>query len=168
MRTIASIILILFVSKAIAQSKDYSADVKSADAIVKTLYDVISGEAGADRDWNRFRNLFAAEARLIPSRKNEKGEFSLKALLPEEYVTMFTTRMKGGFFENEIHKVSESYGTVTHVFSTYETRETKDGKVSARGINSIQLFHDGQRYFIVNVFWCAESLGFPLPVKYTK
>jgi hypothetical protein len=168
MRIIASIILVLLISKANGQQKNYSSDVTSADAVVGALYEVISGDAGADRDWNRFRNLFSPDARLIPTRKNEKGELSLKALSPEEYVTMFTTRMKGGFFENELHKVTESYGTVTHVFSTYETRETKDGKVTARGINSIQLFHDGQRYFIVSVLWCAESLGFPVPEKYVK
>jgi hypothetical protein len=167
MKTAASIILFLLVLKASAQQKDYGADVKSAESIVNTLYEVISGEAGAARDWNRFRNLFAADARLIPTRKNEKGEFSLKAMSPEDYITLFTTRMKGGFFENEIRIVSESYGTVTHIFSTYETRETKDGNVTARGINSIQLFYDGQRYFIVNVFWCAESQGFPLPAKYS-
>jgi hypothetical protein len=168
MRAIISFILILLISKAAAQQKDYATDVKTADAIVKALYEVISGDAGANRDWNRFRNLFAADARLIPTRKNEKGEFTLKAMSPEEYVTLFTTRMKDGFFENEVHKITESYGTLTHVFSTYETRNTKDGAVTNRGINSIQVFHDGQRYFIVNVFWCAESLGFPLPIKYRQ
>jgi len=49
------------------------------------------------------------------------------------------------------------------VFSTYETRETKNGPITNRGINSIQLFNDQNRYYIMNVFWCAESLGFTLP-----
>ncbi len=33
-------------------------DVESVDAILKALYDVISGPAGQKRDWDRFRSLF--------------------------------------------------------------------------------------------------------------
>jgi hypothetical protein len=166
MKTIAFITLFLVVSTAGAQQKDYSADVGSPEKIVSALYEVISGDAGVARDWNRFTNLFSTDARLIPTRKNDKGELFTKAMSPGEYVTLFTSRMKGGFFENEIHKVTESFGTIAHVFSTYETRESRAGAVTARGINSIQLFHDGKRYFIVSVFWCTESVDFPLPPKY--
>ncbi|MEE8594523.1 MAG: hypothetical protein V3T25_01520, partial [Gemmatimonadota bacterium] len=37
-----------------------SDDVESIDAIIAALYDVISGPAGQERDWNRFRSLFLA------------------------------------------------------------------------------------------------------------
>jgi hypothetical protein len=153
---------------AIAQQKDYSADVSSPEAITAALYNTISGDPGQGRDWDRFRNLFKPESRLIPTRKSETGELSVKALAPEEYIQLFSTRIVTGFFEKELHRVAESYGTVTHIFSTYETREKKDGPVTNRGINSIQLFHDGKRYYIINIFWCAESMGFPLPDKYLR
>ena len=35
-------------------------DVASVDAIIAALYDVISGDSGVVRDWDRFRSLFAA------------------------------------------------------------------------------------------------------------
>jgi hypothetical protein len=165
-------ILFFFLSvvslNAVAQVKDYSSDVKSEDAIITALYDVISGEPNTPRDWNRFRNLFKPEARLIPTRKAESGELTIKALAPEEYVQLFSSRIATGFFERELHRTSQSYGTVTHVFSTYETKEKKDGPVTNRGINSIQLFKDKDRYYVVSIFWCAESMGFPLPKKYLK
>ncbi|MBI1768991.1 MAG: hypothetical protein HYR67_11510 [Bacteroidetes bacterium] len=148
--------------------KDYSADVKSVDAIVATLYEVISGDPNAQRDWDRFKNLFRPETRLIPTRKSEAGELILKAITPEEYIQLFTSRIATGFFERELHRSTESYGTISHLFSTYETREKKDGLVTNRGINSIQLFYDNHRYFIINIFWCSEGLGFPLPEKYLK
>jgi hypothetical protein len=166
--------IFLFVSlvslgiSATAQTKDYSKDVGSVDAIVAALYDVISGDPGAPRDWDRFRNLFKPEARLMPSRKNPQGELGLASLAPEDYVQMFSSRITTGFFEHELHRVTETYGTVTHVFSTYETKEKKDGPATNRGVNSIQLFFDGKRFYVANVFWCAESLGFPLPDKYLK
>jgi hypothetical protein len=158
--------LLLCATVSFSQAKDYSRDVTSLDAIIAALYDVISGDPGAARDWDRFRNLFVPETRLIPTRKSPQGELTLEALTPEEYVTLFSSRISTGFFERELNRISESYGTVTHVFSTYETMEKKDGPSTNRGVNSIQLFHDGKRYFIINIFWCAESIGFPLPPKY--
>jgi hypothetical protein len=151
---------------AFAQAKDYSKDVASADAIIVAVYDVISGEPGVARDWDRFRYLFRPETRLIPTRKTPQGELIAQAMTPEEYIQAFSSRIPVGFFERELHRVTEQYGTLTHAFSTYEAREKKDGPVTVRGINSMQLFHDGKRYYIVSIFWCAEGLGFPLPEKY--
>jgi hypothetical protein len=146
--------------------QDFTNDVKSTDAIIAALYDVISGDAGAPRNWERFKYLFIPEAKLIPTGKNKEGKFNYRMITPDEYVQMFTTRVTTGFFERELHHTTEQYGTIVHVFSTYETKEKKDGPVTNRGINSIQLFYDGTRYYVVNIFWCAESLGFTLPEKY--
>ena len=164
------LLLVFFVtaSSSFSQTKDYSKDVASVDAIVAALYDVISGDPGTARDWDRFRNLFKPETRLMPTRKNPQGELTLQALSPEDYIQLFSSRVSTGFFERELHRTTEQYGTVTHVFSTYETKEKKDGPVTNRGINSIQLFNDGKRFYVINIFWCAESMGFPLPDKYLK
>lgn len=171
MKNLLCVSLLLCVSIAIpafAQQKDYSKDVATIDATIASLYDVISGEAGTTRDWDRFRNLFKPESRLMPTRKTKEGEITLAALSPEDYIRMFSSRVATGFFERELHRETEEYGTVVHVFSTYETKEKKDGPVTNRGINSIQLFFDGKRYYVINIFWCAESMGFPLPDKYVK
>lgn len=149
----------------IAQT-NYSKDVKSVDGVIAALYDVISGEPGAPRDWARFRNLFASDAKLIPTRKNEEGKLIYKVLTPDEYVQLFSSRIATGFFEREIYRKADDFGTIVHAFSTYETKEKKDGPVTNRGINSIQIFYDGSRYYVMNIFWCAESMGFTLPEKY--
>jgi hypothetical protein len=146
----------------------YIKDVSTESAIVTALYDVISGESGEVRDWERFRYLFGKDALLIPTNKNNTGVYSYRTMTPEDYITMFSTRVKTGFFEKELKYELVSFGTVAHVFSTYETRETKNGPITNKGINSIQLFYDQNRYYIVNVFWCAESLGFTLPAASLK
>lgn len=166
MKYIFTLIVILPI---LAQAQtDYSQDVSSEDRIIAALYNVICGEPGEPRDWNRFKNLFTADAKLIPTIKNQEGKLSYRALSPDEYVQLFSSRIPTGFYERELHRVSEQFGTVIHAFSTYETREKSDGPVTNRGINSIQLFFDGSRYYIVNIFWCAESMGFALPEKYLK
>jgi len=35
-----------------------------------------------------------------------------------------------------------------------------------RGINSIQLFFDGERWWIVNIYWQHENADAPIPPQY--
>ncbi len=162
------VLFALLACHAFGQTKDYTQDTRTIESTIHVLYDVISGDPGVARDWDRFKNLFKPEGRLIPTRKDDQGNLTIKAMTPDEYVQLFSSRISTGFFERELSSKVEEYGSVVHVFSTYETKEKKDGPVSNRGINSIQLFKDKDRYYIVNIFWCAESMGFPLPDKYLK
>src|SRR5882672_12074365 len=60
-------------------------DVKSLDAIVAAIYDVISGPPAA-RDWNRFNSLFTKDARLIAVRvPKEGGKPDLAVMTPAGY-----------------------------------------------------------------------------------
>lgn len=162
-----TLVLLLFCFIACrAQTKDYSNDTKTVESTIQALYEVISGGPGEPRDWDRFRHLFTPDARLIPTRKDDQGNFTYHALTPEEYVQLFSSRIHTGFYERELSQRTERFGTIVHVFSTYETKEKKEGPVTNRGINSIQLFKDNDRYYVMNIFWCAESLGFELPKKY--
>jgi hypothetical protein len=145
------------------------ADVATMDAIVASLYDVISGPPGP-RNWDRFRSLFAPGARLIPTGRRQTGEVVSRSLTPEDYAQRNSALMeKSGFFEREISKRVEKFGNIAHVFSTYESRHAKDEeKPFARGINSIQLMNDGKRWWIVTVFWQGEDDKNPLPAEYLR
>jgi len=142
------------------------ADVKSRDAIVAALYDSISGPAG-ERDWERFRSLFIPEAQLIASISNKDGALTYKSMTVQGYIDGAGKYFKEhGFYEREISRKLESFGSVTHIFSTYESRETADGRPFERGINSIQLFADGSRWWIVDVYWTGETPENPIPARY--
>jgi hypothetical protein len=146
------------------------ADVQSVDGIVAALYDVISGAAGKPRDWDRMRSLFAPEGRLMAVGARPEGSYVLRAMSVDDYISRnskaFATM---GFFEKEAARTSETFGQIVHVFSTYESRHAPgDAKPFQRGINSIQLYHDGKRWWIVNVLWRAEDERLPLPERYLK
>lgn len=147
-----------------------TADVSSPDAILKALYDVISGDAGKPRDWDRFRSLFYKGAHLIPTGKNQQGAFIARMMTPDEYIARNSPFFeKDGFHEREVSRKSERFGNIMHVFSTYEAFKTAgDKQPFLRGINSIQLLFDGNRWWIMNVYWQAESLETPLPKEYLK
>ncbi len=142
-------------------------DVESIDAIVTALYDVISGPAGKTRDWNRMRSLFIPDAKLMPTGKRPSGEVAMRLLGVNDFIaTSGPLMLEKGFTERELARRTEQFGHIAHVFSTYEGVMEKDASVHLRGINSIQLMNDGTRWWIVSVFWEAETPTMPLPKEY--
>ncbi len=157
-------------------------DVGSVDAIIAAVYDVISGPSGQKRDWERMRSLFAPGARLMPTSPvrppgapadwKPAGDepFATNVLDVEGYVARSGKYLEeNGFFERETARRVETYGHIAHVWSTYEARhKAGDAKPFMRGINSIQLMNDGRRWWVVSIFWEAETPKTPLPKKYLK
>ena len=145
-----------------------SVDVASVASIIAALYDVISGPAGQDRDWDRFRSLFTSGARLIVAAPAQNGRVPSRNMTVEEYVSSADPFLKrDGFWEREIAHRVERYGNVAHVFSTYESRvNSADSPPFSRGINSIQLVTNGERWWVVTILWDFERPGNPIPREY--
>jgi hypothetical protein len=143
------------------------ADVASVDAIVAALYDVISGPAGQKRDWDRMRSLFHPEAKLVPVVKTKDG-LRARHLKVEDYVTRSGPMLeKNGFFEQEIARKVETFGDFAHVWSTYESRRSKEDPTPfMRGINSMQLVREQGRWFVLQVLWEQEADAGPIPAQY--
>ena len=76
---------------------------------------------------------------------------------------------ENGFYEIEISREVDTFGNVIQVFSTYESYYSKkDTAPFMRGINSIQLLNDGERFWVVNIYWTNESEKNPIPEQYLK
>ncbi len=148
-------------------------DVESLESIIAAVYGAISGPKGA-RDWDRMRSLFHPAVRLIPclvtAKDKENGMISTRVFTIEEFIKAIEPRVKAeGFFEQEIARTVERFGAVAHVFSTYESRHAVDDpQPFTRGINSIQLFFDGRRWWVVTIFWDSERPGQTIPAEYLK
>lgn len=122
-------------------------DVATLDGILKAFYEVISGPPGQPRQWSRDRSLYIPHVQIVSLATDDA----------------FVRR---GFFETEIHRTAHRFGNVVHVFSTYEMRERTDGPVFGRGINSVELFWDGSRWWIAAAQWDDERPGNPIPAEY--
>lgn len=143
-------------------------DVESIESILAALYEVISGDPGTPRDWNRFRSLFVPTARMMPLLPRGDGQVGVRMLAPNDYVASSGPLLvEKGFHERELARRIERFGHMAHVFSTYEGRIVKDDH-TMRGINSIQLMHDGKRWWVVSLMWEAESDAVKLPEQYLK
>ena len=140
------------------------------EAILHTLYDVISAGPNDKRDWDRFRTLFVPSARLGAAVKIGDGSVHYFGLDVERYIALNDKAMSGkGFFEKEIHRHADTFGNMTQVFSTYESRyKPDDPGPFERGINSIQLIDDGKRWWIVSIFWQSEDALLTLPRSWLR
>ena len=137
---------------------------KTIDELVTALYAAVSGPANQDRTC--FRDVFLPDARLSPIVKAKDGSFAPRNLTVEDWISLVAKRGSKPFYEKGVLTKTEIYGSLAHLWSTYETREELDGKPTARGINSIQAVYDGTRWKVQAILWQAETPDTPLPTKY--
>ena len=142
------------------------ADVSTIDGMIEAWYDVISGPAGKPREWARDRTLYIKDLRFVDVGWSKDGTPNPRIVDHQAYVDSSDGMAQRGFFEKEIHRVSQRFGPIAHVWSTYESRQTENGPIIARGINSIELFWDGKRWWIANGIWTDETKENPIPKEY--
>lgn len=156
------------IKKEVVAFKIDSTSVLTLDGTIKSLYNVISGEKGVERNWKQFKFLFYPEAKLIATGKTIEGNFMVRFMKPEDYIrNSGKWLVENGFFEKEIHRKVDTFSNIAQVFSSYESFYSKaDNKPFMRGINSIQLLNDGKRWWIINVYWAQENKQNPIPNEY--
>lgn len=163
------VLAIMIAGPVIAQTNMSAAKVASEDAIITTLYDVISGPAGEARDWELMRNLFHEDARLMAMGRDQEGQLRFTSMTIDEYIDRNGPYFEeNGFFEEELSRKTDRFGRITQIFSTYASRRTAEGPIYQRGINSIQLIQKDGRYYIVNILWNSENEENPIPERYLR
>lgn len=136
-------------------------DVASIEAILVALYECISGPAGAPRNWARFHYLHRPESLSLRTVVREDGGYESQVFTNDEYIANVEPLFaQMAFYEIETAHRVERFGQVAHVWSKYEARSSPDSPdVIKRGANSIQLFNDGRRWWIVSTIWDNEREG---------
>jgi hypothetical protein len=138
-------------------------DVSTIDGMIKAYYEVVSGPAGQPRQWDRDATLYISNVRFVIV-----GKATARSMSHQEFVDMSVASMDGkAFYEHEIHRITQRAGNIAHVFSTAERSSSPDGKVEGRGIDSIELFWDGKRWWITGAnLWDLNTTKHPLPSEF--
>jgi hypothetical protein len=134
------------------------------DLLIKAVDDAVSGPANKDRTC--FRALFLPDARLIPLKIETDGSATPRILDVDGWIAAVAKRGSAVFYERQVKVKSETYGHMAHLWSTYETRSTPDGKADVRGINSMQAVFDGKQWKLIEIVWQAETPTEKVPEKY--
>ena len=140
-------------------------DVATIDGIVKAFYETISGPKGQPRQWPRDKTLYTPDVRFV-SMSEQDGKIRAGVMSHQQYVNGTNESfVKNGFHEREINRVVRRFGNIAHVFSTYEFNND-DKSDKGRGVNSIELFWDGVRWWISAASWDDERPNNPIPKEF--
>ncbi len=142
-----------------------SFDPTDIGAVVTAMYAMVSGPAGP-RDWALQGEVFHPDARQMRTGVDEGGAPWIKIMNLDAYREDTTPFFAAhNFFEVEIARRIDVFGSMAQVWSTYEARSALgDASPERRGINSIQLYRDGRGHWrIVSMIWDNERDGLALP-----
>lgn len=147
----------------------YGDNVSTLDGIMKAYYDVVTVKKGEKPVYQRDSSLHIPDSLcgMVRTKKDGSKVFDYMTLKEfhkrsDEFLT------QEGFVEKEIGRKVEQFGNIYHVWSTYESRNTTDGPVIERGINSIEMYNDGTRFWLIAWYYDGESKTNPIPKEYLK
>jgi hypothetical protein len=137
-------------------------DVASIDAIIAAFYDVISGPAGQPRQWSRDRSLYIPGVRFVSTGYDPQDRRTVSVMDHQQFVDAtdsgFVAR---GFYETEIHRATHRVNDIARVLHLRMHRARRPGLRG--GVNSLELYWDGTRWWIAGAVWIDEAPGHPLP-----
>jgi hypothetical protein len=138
-----------------AQNNKYENDAKTINGLINASYEVVSGEKGATRQWERDNYLHHPKAvySYFDKQKGRQRTMTLDEFHKETDDMVFNT----AFYESEVNREIRVFGNIAQVWSTYETKLEKNGPVARRGINSIQLIYENNRWHIISWIFSGET-----------
>ena len=159
---LCSMSISLYAQKNDSEKYPLEKDIRSLDGIMKAYYEVVSGPAGEPRQIERDRSLHHPDAFIAITGENDEGVPFTRTMTLDEFHGDGAPYAQG-FWEYEIERKVSTFGHITHVWSSYAWSTVKDGPIEGRGINSIQLVHDGDRWWIMSWMYDSERPNNPLP-----
>lgn len=157
-----------------AQEPPRPEDVASPEAVLAASYESITRRPGEPYDWARFRSLRLPDALLVPNAEQRGGKFG--ALTVDEFIEWIDAYHEEhapiggpddrGFAEEAIHSVTNRYGDVVQVISTYVKRYHDSDEIIGRGINFSTLVFDGTRWWVASTAWDEENAAGDIPESY--
>lgn len=158
--------VIALASTACAQEYPLAEDVETIDGIMKAYYEVVSAPAGEARNWERDRSLHHPDAQVAIVRSTQDGSPLIRIMTLGDFHEASGAVTEAGFFEYEIHRVVQRHGHVVHVWSTYEWKTEMGGPVGGQGVNTVQMVHDGNRWWITSWMYDGTREAPPVPNEY--
>lgn len=167
-RALSAVVLVLLAvsSAATGQATQNPEDVATLEGIIKAYYEVVSGPAGENADRARDEFLHHPNALVAITSVDADGKPTIVAMSIGEYHDRFGGPRSEGFYEFELQREVQRFGNITHVWSTYAASVTPGGEPFTRGINSIQLYNDGERWWITSWIYDSERAGNTIPAAY--
>lgn len=139
------------------------------DGLMRAFYEAVNVSPTEPRQWDRDRTLYVPWIRFVGTSIDDQGNVKASVWTHQQYVEATEPLVAGGFKEWEVSRKTQEYGNIAHVDSTYAGEVTVGGKVEKfRGVNSIEAYFDGARWWISSVMWMSEARNHPIPKRYLE
>lgn len=150
------LLLLLLVAPAARAQEADPADVESIDAIINAYYDVVSGPAGEIPDYERDKSLHHPDAWIAIANVDDNGSPFVTRMTLEDFYGDHAPRAEP-FYEWEVERSVQRHGNMVHVWSRYASAREPDGEPYTGGVNSITLWYDGGRWWVMG--WMFDRSG---------
>jgi len=156
---------------AVPDAPDAVAEVR---ATLDELYAAFCFDAGAEPDWETLRRIFLDGAAFVPPLGADGAGPEPAAAGAESFLADFRSyalaepHRSTGFHERIVGARVDAFGGVAHAFVAFEGFVPGDGRAVTRGLDSIQLVHDGARWRLVSFATRYEDDGLVLPERFLR
>lgn len=172
------VLLVLAVSGALAlacRSVDVAAPPESPEtraitASLEELYRAFCFDAGEGAEWDAIRDLAADGAVFVAPSAPGKAP---RAAGIEDFLRDFQSYVASdavratGLHERITHTRIDFFGRVAHAYVAFEGFLPTTNEIVSRGLDSIQLVLDGERWKVVSFTTQYESAELLLPERFT-
>lgn len=130
---------------------------------VAALWRALSHEPGERPDLATLRELFHEDAVVFGSRTRD-GKPTLTRRNAAEFLAALDSVDEAGFYEREIHRDVQAADRFAAVYCVVESRTERDApKADFTGVNSLQLYFDGERWRVLSLYYHVPGSAAPGP-----
>jgi len=140
---------------------------QTISGIIAEAYEAISGEAGTLRQLDRIKSLYAPNG-IVSKNSSIDGKEDREDLTLKQFHERFPLQREQAFYEEEINREVRIFGNIASVWSTYQIKNSKEGPVVRRGINSFQLHYKDGRWWILSWSWDPERSENRIPASFDR
>lgn len=153
-------------------SADLQEAAQTPDGLIEWLYDMVSFGPGPEPDWEMFRQVFLEDAVLVFS---PRGTQPMRVMDVDGFIRDWQEFYRDadlestGFTETIGGMSVRSFGGLAHAFVIFEPRlGPPEAPMRGRGLDSIELAHDGERWWIAAITTDFESPENPIPEEFVR
>lgn len=150
-------LLFIFFLIALGSKGQTSADSlawRSPATLVERLLQCVSSEPGGTKQWNSFKALCAADARIAVLVQSPGQPPVLRSYSVDDFVQTMS-KSNRPFQEKQLKIDVRSFNNMATVWQPYELKAQHETRT---GVNTYQLYSDGTRWYVHSLLWTEGEL----------
>lgn len=155
---------LIFISLFIISTAAFAAQ-SGPESVVAKLWQGISHEPNQSSDVALLEQLFHPDGVVYGVRYTDNAP-GLSHVTAAEFLKARGKVRESGFYECEVFREVQVYDHFAAVYSVVESRTDKQAvKADFTGVNSIQLYKEGQQWKILSLYYQVENPTITIPLQ---